>query len=924
MDAELLDLIRGSRADENTNYTHVSYYGPAGKWYIKSNELAGFWDRYCQLASKNVDNGKCNLQLSLAEKPQDIMPVLVRCCLKFDNDLNFKRYDPTFIMGIVYCYQEAILELFQVSDNCTELLCCVLEPEKYQVEGNMMICQFALQFPYCRIETGIQMKLLRPRVLQLLRSENIFNKLPQTPLNDWENIIEVNTANEPWPLYRSVIHPDDPDLLLTHIYGKIDKENLDDDDDESVELELEDAFDPLHHAAVHQGLIPATLFANNKDRMYWLPLFLSVGYYPLTLLPKAHVAKKLYNHSPSTTKTSSTKASSTRNSYMSASAPSDDPMDIIDRLLPLLNRERVENDHYWLDVGKAIYNTDRSEHGLNLWIRFTERSDVHSADDCRTYYPTFGLDNVLTYKTIAWYARLDSPEAYEDWHKQWCLPMMMKATTGSHTDVATALYRIYWLDFVCASVGKRRWYHFTNHKWTELDDGVTLRRKFSTEFKNRFEKISTDLSWKRQEATEERDKHALSVEIKKIETLIGKLGTVHFKQSVMREAAELFHNDKFDDSLDANHYLMGLLNGILEVCDGYACVREGKPEDYVSKSCNIYWMSNFTWKHPLVERCMKWMRQVFPDPQLLHYSLKLFASCLKGRNSDKIFPVLTGEGDNSKSMIKKLFEAAFGSYCHTFPTTLLTAKRSNSSAPNPELAGAKNTRTCFLQEPNSDDTFQNGVLKELTGGDKFFARLLNHNGGPLEATFKLLFLCNKVPVIPTSDKAVKNRLRIVPFLSKWVHDAPEAEEEQFKQRRFKIDIFFEKKIPEMAPAFMWILVQYYEKYVSEGLAQPQIITDHTNEYWRDSDIYQQFIEEYITTVYLPGTTTPDPSSMVSLSDAFKEFKFWYRDSFPGVKVPDRSTVKTELSLRFGRKPTREGWAGIQIIKPVTDVNILNL
>lgn len=913
MDVGLLEILRNSRCEDEKIYTHVSYYGPKAKWNIKSNELADFWKKYCDLVYDKNGN------FCLGERPQDYMPVLSRLTLRFHDNNGEDPYGDDFVMSVVYCYQQAMMEILQISDDGFELICCVLEQDVQYVENNDLVYQIVLQFPYCRTDIPVQTKLIRPRVIQLLRMDNVVSRLSQQPINDWENILDPLVPQEPWPLYASKINSDYPPLVLNKIYKLIDIEHI--ESSKGPEIELQEIFFIQNHSYVQQGLIPITMFLEhdeinnieNFDRDFWLPMFLSINYSNKVTLPKPTVKNDKNKQSI----TSTSKSISTLTSLMTKD---ESPMDIVDRLLPMLSRDRIETEHYWIDVGKALYNCDQGgENGLNMWIHFTEKSDNHSADDCRALYPKFNLNNPLTIKTIAWYARQDSPEAYAAWHKSWCYPAMDKATSLSHTDVAIALYRVYWLDFVCASAGDRRWYYYNNHKWLFLDDGITLRQYISGDFRQRFEHLRTDISKQIQESTDENFKTSAEIIIKKIGELIKKLKNVSFKGNLVREAIEQFHDPNFDRYIDENGDLMGLINGVVETCDTYACVRDGKPEDYISKNAGIIWRYDFQWKHPLVERCMKWLSQVFTDKDLLCYSLKLSASCLKGRNSDKLFPILTGEGDNSKSMIKKLFECTFGSYCHTFPTTLFTSRRGNSSAPTPEVAQAKGARICFLQEPDSDDTFRNGILKELTGGDKFFARLLNDNGGNIEAMFKLFLMCNKVPMIPNSDKAVKNRVRIVPFLSTWVDNPPQSEDEQFKERLFKKDRFFEKQIPELAPAFMWILVQYYSRYIEEGLRQPEIVTAHTEEYWRDNDVYIQFTNECIEKAVLPDGKTIDMNAKLSLSEVYQEFRFWYRDSFPGLKAPDRSSVKHELSQRWG-KLTRHGWVGVRTSIKSADVS----
>src|SRR5690606_1722159 len=151
---------------------------------------------------------------------------------------------------------------------------------------------------------------------------------------------------------------------------------------------------------------------------------------------------------------------------------------------------------------------------------------------------------------------------------------------------------------------------------------------------------------------------------------------------------------------------------------------------------------------------------------MLHHFLKFCASCLRGGNNDKIFPIWTGDGDNSKSMMVKLFESTFGEYCLKFPVQMLSEKAANSGGPTPQLARAKGSRIAFLDEPEDDVTLNKGIIKRFTGGDSFFARLLQDNGGDIKSTFKMILTCNKVPVITNPDPAIKKRVTLFPYESK--------------------------------------------------------------------------------------------------------------------------------------------------------------
>lgn len=925
MDAALYQLLRETKLDDHAlmqggrgdNYTHKTMFSPQGKWTINPSKMSEFWLGYCSI----VYEGKGNY--GLAERSCDTMPLIVDCSLTFHADpqqtpgrAHADLYNEDFILAMVYCYQQAIIELLQIRDGKTDLICVVMESEKQWMTDDLLITQIRLQFPYCKTEVSYQTRVIRERAIQLLRQNNVIGRTRSTPIHDWsQNIDPIGTA-EPVLMYKSTAVPDRPKLIVNRLYAHVTKEHI--DAGTGPMLELATVFTPANHTYVNQGIIDEHIFDNDYDLEMWLPLFLSVHYWGCVTLPKntpREMGIKLISPTVKLPTPPMERASE------------ETPLEMACRFLPMLSRERVENDCYWLDVGKALYTCDDGgEFGLTEWIRFTEKSDTHSEEECRQIYPGF-RDNNLTIQTIAWYAREDSPDSYREWHMQWCLPSMEQALSGLHSDVSQCLYRVYWLEFKCSAAEKRRFWQYKNHRWIKLDHGITLLKYMSDDFLKRFEAWRTGICRVIQENDDPAQKDSLEAKVKKITALIAKLKTVPFKSNIMKDVAVLFHDDKFEKCIDTNPDLLGMLDCVIEIgtdingC-GVATPRPGKPEDYITMCTGLPYMKDLYWNHPLVEKVMKWMRMVFVDAELREYFLKMSASCLKGKNSDKIFPIWTGSGNNSKSMVVKLFEATFGAYCIKFPTTTLTGKRTQSSGATPEVARSKGTRVAFAQEPDDEEVMKGGMIKEHTGGDRMYGRGLYQDGEEFEIMYKFFFMCNKIPPIPTGGDAVRNRTLIVPFLSTFKSDAPVVEEEQYATRTFPMDPFFERGIPEMAKAFMWILVQYYPRYIKEGLKIPKIVEEATKEYWSENDIYQHFISEMLIRA-TDEEGKPDITATIVHSDLFREFKNWFKESYPGAKTPDTTTAKAEFTRVLGPQRNRR-WTGVRLVPHDNGANLFGL
>jgi phage/plasmid-associated DNA primase len=948
MDPELRDLLRITATDSaGESHTHVSLYGPHARWTIRPHSQADFWIRYCELADRKRNGHEeedveadPNADLCLAERPQEVMPQIAKLTFKFHADTtdteSWEPYDDEFLQWLCHTYQTVLTEYFRTpSGSLMELVVVILESTNHWFEEDretgqrFMIMEVRIQFPYARVDAGMQTRMIRPRVIQLLRKNNVLAKMQRQPIGDWEQIIATNTVNDPIIMYGSTEVSGRPKLQLTHIWSHIPEAMLE-GEDEIADNNLVDSFVPHNHMHVQQRAVDAEIF-EEYPLEYWLPVFLSVGYWPTVLLPKEEMDDggrftnqlRLMNTPQSHVFGMGTRRGEQLN---------EDDMELSDRLIPMINSERFFKESFWLDIGRALYvAAEGGENGLLSWIRHTERAMTGIStfpeymrvaetldETCRNLYYTFA-NSSITVKTLAEYAREDTPDRYANWHRDWCMASMEQALSGYHTDVAIALNRVYWLDFVYWPIGKGKWFRFRTHRWYEDHQGIGLRKAISGDFRKRFEQLRATLAQQIADSTDEDFKSKGEITEKKITSLIGKLKTVAFKSNIMTETSEHFSNDRFMSLLDSNPDITGVTNGVIEIVGHHAQFRRAKPEDYVSMCTNVPYHTNYSYSHPLVMECMKWFHQVFTDPSLLHHFLKFSASCLKGRNSDKIFPIFTGEGDNSKSMIVKLFEAAFSSYCIKFDVSNVTGKNNNAAGPTPQLARAKATRIAFMDEPEDDVPIHKGTIKRWVGGDSFFGRLLHSDGGDIQVTFKLVLTCNKVPIIPNADKAIKNRARLFPFKSTWVKDAPEDEAEQYHRGLFKMNTFFERRIPILAPAFLWIMSEYYTYYSLEGLPDPAIVTETTEAYWRDNDVYAQFAADTIQELYTEAGDR-DAGARVTLSEIYSEFKTWFRDAFPGTKVPERAVVRAELTSRWGHMQGN-AWHGIRIMASDTPVDM---
>jgi len=923
-------LISASMGNADTN-THLRFFNP--RQFFAVDKSSVFWPAYCRLAMTDY----LNTDLAIGEIVNNSnMPLVseIKLVFKDENVDNFSE-DNILIRTIVSLYQDVInknIDISKLSDQNTdvilqekELMAVLLKSEQHETRTGKMAFYFRIYFPYCRvskhfIETTINAEI-RNQFDVIIDRLNGFK-----PIGQPDTIVYTPLVSGSLPMYYSRASKSQPVLKYHQVYSLIDYDSIEEDEEDEYTIDPEDIFPIKRHSHITGGLISVEEFDMTEDFSYYYPWLLSIYYY--TNLSK--VAENVIAKSNKLSRIAKEEEDD-EDEYEDESEEIDDeyPQYLARQFMPMISTKRYVQENFWVDIGQALYNiTDGADEGLNWWIRESMRGQKYNDDDCRQkWYDWMCSTTPLnpSAKTLAYYARQDSKSKYNSWHNDWCKPVLSKAATEfNHYNVANAMYRLYWLDYCNAGVNKNSWYKFNGHHWAPMPSGSELRLKINRQVVRHYEKMRTEASFKQQKlgnnSTATTMKANLEALIEKITKLIKSLGSTSNSNNIMTECQNIFFDHRFNELRDQKFSLLGVSNGVIETTDTNAVFRPGKPEDYLTKFTVVGYDKKMNWKSRKVREVMTWVRQTFIDKDLCETFLRLLASRLRSGNPDKIFPVLSGEsGDNSKSMWKKLIEQTFGPhYCSTLPDTILTEKERRGSA-SPEIARSDGSKIAMVMEPDEGQPILNSILKLLTGGDSFFARKLNENGKEILATFVLFMMCNKIPIIPRSEKAVYNRLVVIPFLSTWVdpHLAPRDPEEQYLSRTFPKDPNFDRKIPTMTKAFLWILVQKYQDYLKHGLQVPDVVRKYTCKYWQETDVYELFKKDRIKLAIIPGTQTEinpegdlDLTQGMAADEIYRMFSSWYRENYPKDTPPQRPNVIRELKRRWGDLVNGQ-WNGIQ-------------
>ena len=436
-----------------------------------------------------------------------------------------------------------------------------------------------------------------------------------------------------------------------------------------------------------------------------------------------------------------------------------------------------------------------------------------------------------------------------------------------------------------------------------LEDQVTSHEKAIRE-----KEMEMDNLFNHAESDERNNKK--DARFAKVTRIINSLKTTPFKKNVMVEASEKFLDEQFEDNANRDSWLVAFNNGVYDLKNNE--FRDGRPSDYLTKKMTVNYRQDFTMDSPEVQLAKRFFVQIFPDEELRNYFLSVQSRIFVGRNTEKIMQVWTGEGDNGKSVTEDIFEKMLGPLCQKLPTESIVGKRTQSSAASPELERLGNgVRFVTLQEPNANDVVNTGILKELTGNDKFYARGLHKTPKDIHPMFKIVMICNKPPQISSdsqNDQALWNRMRLIEFQSLFPRDpslVPATFEEQCEKKIFPRDPNFADKVPSMLEGVAYYLLHIYRELGDTQIREPLQVMVATDRYRKQNDIFREFLDEKVRV---------SMGSKLHLLTIYESFKEWYPTCYANGKLPSKKELK-EYLVRIWSAPSdgKSSWNDYQII-----------
>lgn len=573
----------------------------------------------------------------------------------------------------------------------------------------------------------------------------------------------------------------------------------------------------------------------------------------------------------------------------------------------------------WIRVGWALRNT--SNRLLIVWLVFSAKSpnfQFSNIPDLIDQWSKFNKTaSGVSNRSVIYWAMHDNREGFDAVRKN-TVSHYLDQTINSITvntlnnpdrnakgsgdfDIAVVLHQMFKDEYVCADVKHGLWYRFKNHRWKQIDSGTTLRMAISKQLRDLYEQRAEELNAYKATIDPEDDKYkVITARIETILKIYARLGQTNDKKNIMNEAKDLFYDSDFRSKLDSDPYLLCCKNGVIDFKQ--KLFRKGLPEDYLTKCTEIDYFPVTSKKHDGVrDQLDAFMSQLFPDESLRKYMWDHLSSVLMGTASvNQTFNNYIGAGNNGKSVLTDLMGKTLGTYKVAAPISIFTQARVKVGGTAPEIVALAGARYVVMQEPGKGDVLHEGPMKEYVSGvEPITARGL-YMSDPLVFIPQARFIvcCNEFMGVKSNDEGTWRRIRVVPFVSKFVenpvHDDPD------KPHQYKLDRFLTEKFPVWRETFLAMLVE--RAYLTNGRVEDcDVVMAASNAYRDRQDYLSEFIRDKVVRCV---------GSNIRKAQLSEEFKIWYNINF-GTRNPSPKDLHEYMDKTFGKQ--RAGvWTGVKL------------
>jgi len=271
------------------------------------------------------------------------------------------------------------------------------------------------------------------------------------------------------------------------------------------------------------------------------------------------------------------------------------------------------------------------------------------------------------------------------------------------------------------------------------------------------------------------------------------------------------------EALDCDPWKLGVQNGTIDLRAG--ALRAADPADLMMMQAPTRYDAEAT-----APRWTQAMGEWFPDPGVRAYVQRLAGSALVGAQLEHVFVIHYGGGRNGKGTFIRALERVLGPYAGGIHLSLLVETKWDQH--DTVKAALFRTRLAVASETKRRVRLHEANVKNLTGGDRIFARRMREDLWGFNPTHSLWLQTNHLPEISGRDVGIWSRIRVV----KWVTTFSDQQQ----------DRNLDATLAAEASGIMNWLIEGCLEWQRIGLAEPEAVIRETLAYRQAEDVFSRF------------------------------------------------------------------------------------
>lgn len=278
----------------------------------------------------------------------------------------------------------------------------------------------------------------------------------------------------------------------------------------------------------------------------------------------------------------------------------------------------------------------------------------------------------------------------------------------------------------------------------------------------------------------------------------------------------------------------------------------------------------------------QFLDEVLPDEELRAYVQRAVGCSIVGRQADHVLFMATGTGRNGKGTLFRALSNAIGPYYSAIPSDMLVEK--GHQAHPTEKADLAGKRLMVSAEINAGVALDEGLVKDITGGDRIKARFMSKDFFEFDPSHTLWICCNEKPRIKGTDNGIWRRIKVIPFVTTIPAES--------------VDRWLDDKLAAERDVVLTWAIEGARKYLEHGLGQCAAVEQETTEYRAVEDVLKLALDEVC--VYGPH----ESDSIGAIHSALCE---WYTQNGYKRQAPPVPVLGRELTKRgFGAARDKNG------------------